>query len=66
MNFEIVPASAVPLAEQARVANAAFANYVGGWAELDAQTLTRFLLLQGADLFHSRFIRVNGELAGFG
>ncbi len=66
MEFEVVPAFAVPLDEQARVANAGFANYVGGWSDLDAQTLSRFLLLQGADLFYSRFVRLNGELAGFG
>ena len=66
MNLEIVPAIDVPLQEQARIANEAFAGYVGGWAELDAHGVARFLMLQGADLFHSRFVRVNGELAGFG
>src|SRR4051812_38532260 len=66
MEFEIVSAADVPLATQAHVANAAFANYVGGWAEMDAAMLSRFLLLQGADLFHSRFLRMNGELVGFG
>jgi GNAT superfamily N-acetyltransferase len=45
---------------------AAFAGYVAGWSEQDAVTLARFLHLQGADLFHSRFVRVVGELAGFG
>jgi ribosomal protein S18 acetylase RimI-like enzyme len=66
MSFEIVPAVSVPLDEQARVANEAFAGYVGGWHEMDAGALGRFLMLQGADLFYSRFVRVNGELAGFG
>jgi ribosomal protein S18 acetylase RimI-like enzyme len=66
MNFEIVPAVDISLDEQARVANAAFAEYVGGWHEMDAAAIGRFLMLQGADLFYSRFVRVNGELAGFG
>ena len=66
MNFEIVPAYAVSLEEQARIANAAFAGYVGGWADLDAAGIARFLQLQGADLFHSRLVRNADELAGFG
>ena len=63
MNFEIVPAAAVPLDEQARLANAAFAGYVGGWVDMDAISFARFLMIQGADLFHSRLVRVNGTLA---
>jgi ribosomal protein S18 acetylase RimI-like enzyme len=66
MNFEIVPAFAVSLEEQARLANAAFAGYVGGWADLDAAGVARFLLLQGADLFHSRLVRNANGLVGFG
>ena len=66
MQFEVVPAYAVSLDEQARVANEAFAGYVGGWSELDAASLARFLMLQGADLFHSRFVRTAEGLAGFG
>jgi ribosomal protein S18 acetylase RimI-like enzyme len=66
VKFEIVPAAAVPLDEQARLANAAFAGYVGGWVEMDAISFARFLMIQGADLFHSRLVRVNGTLAGFG
>jgi ribosomal protein S18 acetylase RimI-like enzyme len=65
-NFEIVPAVDVSFDEQARVANEAFAGYVGGWHEMDAAAIGRFLMLQGADLFYSRFVRVNGKLAGFG
>jgi hypothetical protein len=33
---------------------------------MDAISLARFLMLQGADLLHSRFVSVDGELAGFG
>ncbi|HSH38352.1 MAG TPA: GNAT family N-acetyltransferase, partial [Chthoniobacterales bacterium] len=66
MELEIVPAHEVPLHEQARLANSAFAGYVGGWADLSAETLARFLTLQGADLFYSRFVRQAGRLAGFG
>lgn len=66
MHFEIVPAHELSLAEQALVANKAFAGYVGGWADLDAATLARFLTLQGADLFYSRFVRADGQLVGFG
>jgi ribosomal protein S18 acetylase RimI-like enzyme len=66
MNFEIVPAHALSLSEQAEVANKAFAGYVGGWTDLDAETLARFLTMQGSDLLYSRFIRLNSELVGFG
>jgi ribosomal protein S18 acetylase RimI-like enzyme len=66
MSFEIVPAANLPLPEQARIANTAFAGYVAGWSEMDAAALGSFLCLQGADLRYSRFIRVDGELAGFG
>ena len=65
-NFEIVPAVDISFDEQARVANEAFAGYVGSWHEMDAAAIGRFLMLQGADLSYSRFARVNGELAGFG
>ena len=66
MHFEIVPAHDVSLAEQAIVANKAFAGYVGGWADLDASTLARFLTSQGADLLYSRFVRADAALVGFG
>jgi hypothetical protein len=33
---------------------------------MDAISFARFLMVQGADLFHSRLVRVNGTLAGFG
>jgi len=64
--FEIVPAAELPLADQALVANQAFAGYVGGWNDLDANSLARFLVAQGADLAYSRFLRSAGELVGFG
>ncbi len=66
MNIEIVPAHDVPLHEQYAASNAAFAGYVAGWASMDASAFARFLCGQGADLWHSRFARVDGELAGFG
>ena len=66
MNFEIVPAHELSPAEQAEVANKAFAGYIGGWADLDAGTLARFLVTQGADLLYSRFIRSEAGLIGFG
>ena len=66
MDFEIVLAHELSLAEQALVANKAFAGYVGGWTDLDAGTLARFLTLQGSDLLYSRFVRLNAELVGFG
>ena len=67
MNFEIVPAGEVPLAEQAPVFNQAFAGYLAGWAEMDVAGVARFLSAQGADLCHSRFARDrNGALVSFG
>ena len=66
MHFDIIPAVELSLAEQARVLNAAFANYVAGWHDLEAESLARFLCLQGSDLCVSRFIRAEQKLAGFG
>ena len=66
MQFEIVPAYELSLAEQASVANRAFAGYIGGWTDLDASTLARFLTLQGSDLLYSRFVRADAGLVGFG
>lgn len=66
MSFEIIPAHDVPFAEQASISNRAFAGYVGGWTELNPETLARFLVLQGADLFYSRFVRGPEGIVGFG
>lgn len=67
MSFILIPASELPLAEQAVVANRAFANYVAGWHDLDAAGLARFLSLQGADLHYSRFVADDaGRPLGFG
>jgi ribosomal protein S18 acetylase RimI-like enzyme len=66
MNFEIVPAHELALAEQARIFNLAFAGYLAGWSEMDAAALARFLCAQGADLCYSRFVRATGTIAGFG
>lgn len=66
MHFEIVPAPELSLAEQAGIFNRAFAGYLAGWSEMDAAGLARFICAQGADLCHSRFVRTNGAVAGFG
>ena len=67
MNFEVVPASELPFTEQAATFTAAFAGYLAGSMEMDAAGLARFISLQGADLFYSRFVKDrNGALAGFG
>lgn len=67
MNFEIVPAYELSLAEQAKVFNAAFAGYVGGSFELSPASLASFISFQGIDLCYSRFARNgNGQLASFG
>ncbi len=66
MSFVIVPAAEIPLAQQAAVANRAFADYVAGWKKLDAASLTSFLCHQGIDLFYSRFLRTAAGLVGLG
>ena len=66
MQFETVAAHDLSLAEQALVANKAFAGYVGGWTDLDAGGLARFLTSQGTDLFYSRFVRDPSGLVGVG
>lgn len=67
MSFAIIPAHDLSFAEQAVIANRAFANYVAGWHDLDAAGLARFLSLQGADLFYSRFVADEARaLLGFG
>jgi ribosomal protein S18 acetylase RimI-like enzyme len=66
MNFEVVPAHELSLAEQARIFNLAFAGYLAGWSEMDAAALARFLCAQGADFCYSRFVRVSGTILGFG
>lgn len=65
MNFEIVPGHALPLAEQAELFSQAFAGYVGGSFEMDAEALARFICHQGADLCYSRFARMAEGLTGF-
>lgn len=66
MAFEIVPAHEVPLADQARLNNEAFAGYVGGWTDLEVAAIARLLSSQGAELYYSRFVRAGGDLVGFG
>ncbi len=66
MNFEIIPAHDLSLAEQAATFTEAFAGYVGGSFAMDAAGLGRFISVQGADLCHSRFARNAEGLCGFG
>ena len=67
MNFEIVPAHELSLAEQANVFNDAFANYVAGSFQMDASSLAAFLCGHGVDLCYSRFARDDtGALVSFG
>lgn len=66
MTFEIVPAEAVPLAQQALILNKVFAGYLAGWVDLDDAALARFLCAQGADLCYSRFCRTGGALVAVG
>lgn len=62
--MKFIPAAELSLAEQALGVNAAFANYIAGWTEMNAEALARFLMLQGADLFLSRFVETPSGLAG--
>jgi len=67
MEFEIVPAYELSLAEQATVFNAAFAGYVGGSFELNPASIVSFISFQGIDLCYSRFARNrSGQLLSFG
>ena len=67
MDFEIVPAHDVPLADQAALFNQAFAGYLAGWMEMDTAALGRFLCAQGADLCYSRIEREkSGAFVSFG
>ena len=66
MKFEIIPAHEVTLAEQAIIFTEAFAGYLAGSIPMDAESLARFLSVQGVDLCYSRFVRAAGKLAGFG
>jgi len=67
MDFEVVPAHELLLADQAKVFKDAFAGYLIGSIEMDAAGLGRFVCAQGVDLCFSRFVRKpNAALAGFG
>ena len=66
MNFEIIPAHEVTIAEQAIVFTEAFAGYLAGSMRMDAESLARFFSAQGVDLCYSRFVRASGKLIGFG
>lgn len=65
MAIEIIPTEELSLSEQAAIFTEAFAGYVGGSFAMDAAGLARFLCAQDADLCHSRFARVGGDLCGF-
>ena len=66
VNFEIIPAHDLPLAEQAATFTEAFEGYIGGSFAMDAAGLARFLRVQGADLCYSVFARNADGLCGFG
>lgn len=66
MDFEIVPAHELPLAEQASLFNQAFAGYLAGSMEFDPAGFARFLCAQGTDLCYSRFVRQKGAVLAFG
>ncbi|MEY2497129.1 MAG: hypothetical protein QOD12_685 [Verrucomicrobiota bacterium] len=66
MSFEIIPAHEVSFAQQADIFTQAFAGYVAGSFEMNADTLARFIFHQGIDLWHSRFLRTDQTLVGFG
>jgi ribosomal protein S18 acetylase RimI-like enzyme len=67
MDFEIVPADKLPLAEQAAIFNQAFAGYLAGSIELNLPGFSRFLCAQGADLCYSRFVQAkDGTQLAFG
>lgn len=66
MSFEIIPAHEVPFSQQADIFTQAFAGYVGGSFEMNADTLARFIFHQGIDIWQSRFLRTDQGLVGFG
>jgi ribosomal protein S18 acetylase RimI-like enzyme len=67
MNFEVIPAHEVPLAEQSAVFTDAFTGYVAGSFQMDAGKLAAFISSQGIDLCYSRFSRNReGSLVSFG
>src|SRR5437763_10012360 len=57
MNFQIIPVYEVPVAEQAKVFNDAFAGYVAGSFVMDPGALAAFFCGHGVDLCYSRFVR---------
>jgi GNAT superfamily N-acetyltransferase len=61
MNFEIVPAHQLSLAEQARVFTDAFTGYLAGFKEINAEAMAALLSAQGIDLCYSRFIRTKAD-----
>jgi ribosomal protein S18 acetylase RimI-like enzyme len=67
MNFEIIPAHELPVAEQVKIFNDAFAGYVAGSVQMDAGGLAAFLCGHGVDQCYSRFVRDEiGALVSFG
>jgi GNAT superfamily N-acetyltransferase len=66
VKFEIAPAHDLPLHDQALIFNRAFAGYLAGWHDINAEGLAKLICAQGIDLCHSRFVRTDGALAGFG
>ena len=66
MELEVIPAYEVTAADLARLLNAAFAGYLGGWSEMDAASCARGIHMQGADLYYSRLLRHRERLVALG
>ena len=64
--MEIVPAHEVSFETQAQIFNRAFAGYLVKFPDMNAAGVAQFIRAQGVDLCYSRFVRQNGQLAGFG
>jgi GNAT superfamily N-acetyltransferase len=67
LNFEVVPAHDLSLAEQAKIFTEAFAGYIAGSFQMDASSLAAFMCGNGVDICYSRFAKSDaGLLASFG
>lgn len=65
-NPEIVPAYEVSCSDQARVFSDSFVDYIAGPISVDDAGFARLLFLQGADLWLSRLVRLDGRWVGYG
>jgi ribosomal protein S18 acetylase RimI-like enzyme len=65
MSCEILPAHHFSLSDQAEAFTRAFAGYLVGSVELDAEGFARFISAQGVDLCHSYVAGNDNAIAGF-